>query len=488
MGLGLHGPGKPPPDHLWFDLGDHAAADLVSLRWTEGVIQAEPDVKPTADGSPVVIEQVQRKAASCPVVFSWDGEKWAFVADSMGAGGLGFYMGPDMYWQPDTTERVRIDRSLLKERDGFYDVLLSEPFEEICMPDRLALVALDHPEGSEAWPDESFGGDAGNPSERVYWHHDRDRIYPTKAIDHNGNDVMDRLAATDRTYPEDFDLHRDLLGFTAQDHWVDLDFGDGVPELKDGERLVLFIDGYIEYGYSRTFYAAGQSKTPVQVPTLEFPDGKGGWKPGIESLGYMAGSPRNMTRDITGVVTRSNSRFRIRTNLEIYWDRIWLAVDRGEEGMVRTRAVPAEAILRYGGFPEEVSPEGKHPKMHDYQRMMPGVAGFKSMSGEYTRFGDVRELLLEADDRTVIFRNGEEIRMRFAVKDFPPLKKGWVRTFLLETEGWCKDMDPYTAEGATVEPLPWRGMKHWPPKEGETIPETEAIREWRRVWNTRRIR
>jgi hypothetical protein len=32
--------------------------------------------------------------------------------------------------------------------------------------------------------------------------------------------------------------------------------------------------------------------------------------------------------------------------------------------------------------------------------------------------------------------------------------RGWTRRYVLEARGWCKDMDLYTRDGDTVEPLP----------------------------------
>jgi len=489
MGLGPGLEGKPPPDVAFLGLGSAAKADLVSIRWTEGVIQAEPDVAVAPPGGPpwVRIEEVQRKAASCPVVFSWDGERFAFVADCMGGGGLGFFVAPGQCGPPDPTERVRIAGRLLRPRDGFYEVRLLEPLEEVTYADRLALVAVDHPAGTEVYPDERFGGVAPPPGERVFVHALGDQVLPLKATDARGGDVSDRLARTDRVYAEGFELHRDLLGFTEKDHGIDLNFGGRVPEVKAGERLMLFLSGWIEYGYSRTFYAAAGAGVAPLSPTLEVPDGQGGWKTGIADIGYPAGTPRTMTHDVTGVVTPASPRFRIRSNLEIYWDRAWLAVDRGEAGILRSSAAPAEAALRFAGFPREVSPDGRLPKVNDYALMDPAVPGFKVMAGEYTRYGDVRPLLLAADDRTVVFRNGEEIALRFRVADFPPLREGWTRDFLLETEGWCKDMDPYTATPATVGPLPFRAMTAYPPPPGGAYPSDDDHRAWRREWNTRTV-
>jgi hypothetical protein len=35
----------------------------------------------------------------------------------------------------------------------------------------------------------------------------------------------------------------------------------------------------------------------------------------------------------------------------------------------------------------------------------------------------------------------------------PRLREGWTRRFVLDARGWCKDMDLYTRDGDTVEPL-----------------------------------
>ena len=487
MGLPVALGGKPDPGVLSFGLGGAVKADLVSIRWTEGVIQAEPDL-PAGGAKPVRIEEVQRKAASCPVIFSWDGERFVFVADSMGGGGLGFLVKPGVYGPPDPTERVRIAPEQLRPRDGFYEIRFTEPLEEVVYADRLALVAVDHPSDAEAFPDERFGGSLPPPGERIFSHRTADAVLPVRATDHGGRDVLDALSRADRVYADGFLLHRDLLGFTEGDHWVEFDFAGRVPEAGEGERLILLLDGWIEYGYSRTFYAAAGAGVVPRWPTLELPDGAGGWRTGIADTGYPAGTPRTMTLDVTGIVTPAEPRFRLKTNLEIHWDRVRLIVDRGEGGIVRTAAPPAEADLRWAGFAEEVSPDGRLPKIHDYDRRVPSMVGFRAMAGEYTRFGDVRPLLLEADDRYVVFRNGEEIALRFAVADFPPLREGWTRTFLLETEGWCKDMDHYTATPATVEPLPFRGMSAYPPPAGEEYPDDDASREWRRTWNTRVVR
>ena len=57
---------------------------------------------------------------------------------------------------------------------------------------------------------------------------------------------------------------------------------------------------------------------------------------------------------------------------------------------------------------------------------------------------------------SAIFGPGEGLHLKFEAPIEAPLP-GWTRVFVLEIEGWCKDMDLYTKDGATLEPLPAAG-------------------------------
>ena len=58
------------------------------------------------------------------------------------------------------------------------------------------------------------------------------------------------------------------------------------------------------------------------------------------------------------------------------------------------------------------------------------------------------------DDASAIIGPGEEIRLRF--KSLPPPVEGMTRRWVLELDGWCKDMDLFTVEGERLDPLPAR--------------------------------
>jgi hypothetical protein len=82
--------------------------------------------------------------------------------------------------------------------------------------------------------------------------------------------------------------------------------------------------------------------------------------------------------------------------------------------------------------------------------------------GAYTRFGDVRELLLDSDDRFVIFGSGDEAQLDFDPAHLPPLPQNWARDYFFFIDGYEKDMDFYAAEGNFVNPMPFHRMKQYP--------------------------
>jgi hypothetical protein len=189
-----------------------------------------------------------------------------------------------------------------------------------------------------------------------------------------------------------------------------------------------------------------------------------------------------MTLDVTAL--RGEPRMRIRTNMEVYWDQIFAAEEVSGAG-IRTHTLrPVVADLRHLGYPREYSPDGADPTLYDYQRVDQGLA-FKNLTGHFTRFGDVRELLSGVDDRFVIMGRGEEIALEFDATALPALPVGYARTIVLHSDGYCKDMDLYTAQPDDVEPLPYHAMDNYPPAAPRTEPKD--YQDYRRTWNTRRV-
>ena len=72
----------------------------------------------------------------------------------------------------------------------------------------------------------------------------------------------------------------------------------------------------------------------------------------------------------------------------------------------------------------------------------------------------------------------------FPVPPGPPA--GWRRSFLFHSIGWDKDANLATAEGQTVEPLPFRAMRSYPPADDDLPEPSPARGAWLRHDQTRR--
>ena len=168
------------------------SAALVRVRWPDGTLQCELNVP--ADQVLAVVEH-NRKTGSCPVLFAWDGDRFACIGDFLGGGGLGYLVAPGVYGQPDRDEAVAIAPGQLAAVAGRYRLVVAEPMDEVAYLDRLTLDVVDRPAEIAVAPDERFAPGGNRPSgELVAW---RTAIEPVRATDLEGRDVADRLRAAD---------------------------------------------------------------------------------------------------------------------------------------------------------------------------------------------------------------------------------------------------------------------------------------------------
>ena len=63
-------------------LGQSKDADIVRMLWPTGVLQDEIQI--AGDKQQNFIE-IDRRGSSCPTLFAWNGERYEFVADMLGA-------------------------------------------------------------------------------------------------------------------------------------------------------------------------------------------------------------------------------------------------------------------------------------------------------------------------------------------------------------------------------------------------------------------
>jgi hypothetical protein len=112
---------------------------------------------------------------------------------------------------------------------------------------------------------------------------------------------------------------------------------------------------------------------------------------------------------------------------------------------------------------------------------------WRDLSGNYTRYGHVKELLVSADNQYVIMNAGDEVTIEFPAGDLSPLPTGWTRDFLIRSVGWVKDGDMNTATGNRVGPLPFHGNSFYPYAGNSTYPDDPVLKAYHRKYNTRRV-
>jgi lipoprotein NlpI len=481
-------PAPCPADNL-FGLGKRAKVDAVRVLWPSGNLQAEVELAPLATSRPeetkknaplaqsIKIEEVDRKPSSCPYLYTWNGERFEFVTDFMGGGEMGYLMSPGTRNKPDPDEYVRIPESKLKPRNGRYELRITNELEEVLYVDRLQLIAVAHPADVEVYPNEGLI-DPPLPPFKLY--KTRNARPPVAAVDDQGNNVLERIAKLDRTYPDDFKLHK-IRGY-AESHTLTLDLG----KPSDGQT-VLLMTAWTDYAFSSDNVAASQSGLSLMPPSVQVKDARGNWQTVIADMGIPVGRPQTVAVDLTGKFLTDSREVRIVTNMRIYWDEILVDTSSGKFPTQLTRLNALTANLHWRGFSAEITPDGREPYLYDYEKVS-AVSTWKTFAGRYTREGDVRELLKKTDDIFIISMPGDELALTFDAKRLPPLPKGWKRTFLLYADGFSKEMDINSASPDQIEPLPFHGMSGYPYAPSEKYPMTAARKEYFKRYNTRVVR
>jgi tetratricopeptide (TPR) repeat protein len=399
-------------------LGSAGTADLVRLLWPSGVPQDEIDLRV---GSPHLITELDRRGSSCPTLFAWDGSKYGFIADVIGAGVVGHWVSPTEHNIADPDEWIKVEGSRLKERNGLFSLRFGEPMEEVNFVDQVRLVAIDHPSGTAVFPNEGFLSEPPFAQEKVIA---TDSARPlVGAWDSNGASVLSILRERDRSYVKDF-KNLSFAGFANQ-HELTVDIGPW--NSKRPLRLLLY--GFIEYFSANSMYAAWQAGLSPLAPSLEAKFADGSWHKIIDDMGFPAGLPRTVVVDLTGKLPVGVTLLRISTNLQIYWDQILVDNEFEDPRSIRKTELPlASAQLAFRGYPLQEDGATPGDLSYDYQRMS-ATGPFIPHRGAYTRFGDVTPLLRAADDEFVIFGTGEDMDLEFSAATLPPLPKGYTRDF-----------------------------------------------------------
>ena len=466
-----------------FGFGQRPEADLARLTWPNGVIQYIPQDElraPAAEDS-LGYQQSEGLVGSCPFLYTWNGTTFEFVSDVLGITPLGLPMEPGVLVPPDHDEFVLVRGEQLRERDGALELQLTEELREVTYLDRVRLDVVDHPLGTEIYPDERFCFPPFASGRTLSVHAP---LAPLSAVDGTGRDWAAALAAIDGEHAAPFEPAPPQLEGIANPHVLELAFDRDA--VRGATKLRLVMTGWFFWSNASVNVAiARDPRWEFVPPIMQVPDGEGGWRNAGPPVGFPAGKTKTMVIDVTDMVEREDPRLRVFSTLRLYWDSIRLAVDGDDAELSTTSLEPASAKLWRRGFSAPLEDERPNqPERFVWERLA-DVPRWNPHPGRYTRLGETLPLVQEIDDRFVILGAGDALHVRFDARALPPVAAGFRRDYLVFLDGWAKDRDPNTLEALFVEPLPFHGMSGYPYGDGEAFPDDELHRAWRREWNTR---
>ena len=451
--------------------GDLPKLDVVRVTWPNQIVQNSVNV---STDNTLSVRESERLASSCPFLYVWNGKRFVFFTDILGASPLGELALDGTYLRPHPEEYVRLG-STPKPIDGSYVFQITDEMREVDYFDRLRLLAVDHPANEDVYSDEIYSPSPVTPALYLV----RNKRFPVSAVDDRGKNVLPLIRYADGRYPTGFRRNR-ILGL-ADLHSLTLNLG-GFPA---SARVALWLRGWVLWTDSNASRALlTNSHLKMIDPYLQVRNQAGKWVTVIPDLGLPSGTNRTMRVDLTGKFLSADHHIRIVTNLCVYWDQIFFSTD---ESRIRASfTLPlAAADLHYRGFSEvKTDPSHQKPDDFEYTRLMT-YAPWNPAEGRYTRYGSVSLLLAKADDHLVTMSPGDEITVKFSARNLPPLASGWKRDFFLDAYGYAKDGEPNTAFARSVDPLPFRTMPNYPPPAAWPAPSGNAYREYLREDQTR---
>lgn len=420
-------------------LGGRSRADGVTTLWPSGIQQGEADL---LAGAQHAIVELDRQPSSCPMLYGWDGERFAFLTDCFDTAPAGLWIGEGMHWAGDPFEVLRIRSGWVAEQDGVLNLSIAEFLNETLLADRVGMLAFDHPDGTALVVDEGVRL-AAPPQPLVAYA--VSGALPVAARQ-AGRDVSAALRERDG----------DVAGWTEALPWMGLAKEHALELSLPARDGILVLTGSLNFSNSQNLFAASQAGVRARPARLEVRDGSR-WRELTPDCGAPAGFHKDVVIDLRPLALPDAPTLRITTNLQVSWDS---AVLWRDVATVPGRELPLlRAEKRWLGVPRET--KGPQDRWRSFEReALDGASPWIRQAGPVTPDGDVRAEVREDDDAIAFVRPGEELLLAFdAAALAPPAAE---RTHVLSTHGWVKDATPHTALAESVLPVPKAGAALYP--------------------------
>ena len=436
---------------LEIGVGKHDTLDSLKTRWFDLSSTLVGVAVPT---NQLTLDELTLPSGSCPYLYAWDGRRFSFVTDILGASPLGLPVSKSRYLEADPEEFLALGgEQQFPARDGAYEVRITEELREVLYLDEARLVVVDHPAGTLVCPTSKMHPGKPFPPHELW------TLRPVAALKQatrsDGLDVTEALAKTDGRMVSPVRLREPQLRGLAEPFSMTMDFG----ELPADRPLVLVLNGWLRFGGGMANVAASlDPNLPFPFPTLEAELPDGSWKKVDVDVGTPAGKTKTILIDLEKKLPPGARRLRLTTAFELYWDFACLCEKVAPDQSHQTALVPGHSDLHWRGFSEFAPLPPSLPLTPEYDRLRSEPPWRRTPSGWCTRYGAVDELINKSDDALVLMNGGDELALSFSDGQLPAKPAGFVRDYFLYVVGWDKDADFHVAQGWRVEPLPFHGM------------------------------
>src|SRR3990170_7639720 len=287
-------------------------------------------------------------------------------------------------------------------------------------------------------------------------------LTPISATNEKGEDILFQISQLDGVFAPG---NNGLLSPT----WNNMTFNQltlNLGDLSNAKEIKLVINGMVDWGPPEPYYdwidsfkeafAEGLVPNGTQItppPYMEVKDVNGNWIRIQQDRQIPIPSdyvPRSFAVNLTGLFPQDVSEYQIRiTN---FWNVTFdfIGIDITPQENITVQRINPTATLQPIEFGSTTS----------------------TASGYFTKYGDVTELLLGADDMYVIGMQGDEVALQFPTASLQPVEEGMERDYFLFVACWFKDPPGNWGYGFdfTVDPLPFVNMSGFPYPSTESYP------------------
>ncbi|MEM7262302.1 MAG: hypothetical protein AAF488_09965, partial [Planctomycetota bacterium] len=467
---------------------EDSALDGIFIRWPQGIRQSERGEGLAENGRATVV-QSEGLMASCPFLYVRGENGWTFRTDAIAIAPLAEWLPPGATPHRDPEEYVYLPGSELAVHDGRVEIAITEELRETTYLDRAELVWVDYPGHAEVIADESTRQGAYDPL--AFWLFEKERRFApvdSVRVSADEEDHLERVLTMDREYSRAYSTD-------VPTQWAGWVHPHQTAFQLDRPAQLMLLTGRIAWYDSTVVFALAQQGRSWSPLELGHAAESGEWETLVPDLGVPAGMDRTM------VIHRDRpfdpGSYRLLGHHRFSWDRIAFVerADRVEiggasrgrlgfpTGEVRYGRVPAAtARLEFHGYSGTVGDLALHDQTYRYETAAPSDR-FPRARGVATRYGDVHELVTAHDDHVVVMVAGDRTVLSFEV---PEPAAGVGRAYFLRLTGWCKEGSYHNVTGDRIEPLPYREMTEYPPRDPR--PQDVAYRKYLRTYQTRIVR